>query len=186
MTNLKPKNNWIYLLIGIGILIWTLITFDKSNSEYFELRSIKVQLRQDIEKVTGARKKADYKFYANSYKAMFQILVGGISSDNRKYISNLKKGQIIEIKINQSAINNLNLKEKINVYGIDYESRSLLTTNECVNNRKTYKNRINILFMVFGLMSILKGLNISNKIRLIAFFGSIAIFVILRILNIGY
>ncbi|WP_299124565.1 hypothetical protein [uncultured Tenacibaculum sp.] len=183
---IKSKNKWIYLLIGIAILIWSLIRFNKYDLEYSELVNLKIQLKRGIQNITGQRNKADYIFYAKKYNARFQILNGAISSKNRKYISNLKEGQFIEIKISKSNLNKLDLNNDINIYSIKLKNHSLLKTKDYNSNRKKYSNRIKVLFMFIGLLGILKGLNISDKLRLVVFYIGIALFIIFRIFNIGY
>lgn len=182
----KSKNKWIYLLIGIGILIWSLVGFNKYDAEYSDLINLKIQLKENFQKITGKGNKADYRFYAKKYNARFQILKGAISSKNRKYISNLKEGQFIEIKISKSDLNKLDLNSDINTYSIKLKNHSLLKAKDYNSSRKKYSNRINVLFMFFGLLGILKGLNISNKLRSIVFCVGIVVFIIFRFFNIGY
>ncbi|WP_024769097.1 hypothetical protein [Aquimarina macrocephali] len=186
MTKKKQKFIWYYVLIGLGILIWTYSRFNGIKEEVTHVENIKIQLNSNIENVTGRRNIADYRFYGKEFKARFIILDGAVNSEHRQSISDLKKGDTINIKIGKSDLSKLNSNEDIRVYGIQVDNQILLSVIDYNSNRHKYSNRLNILFTFIGLLAILKGINISNKTKWIVFIGGIIFFIIARIFDVGY
>ena len=182
----RIKNKRWFLLIGIIFFIWGLISFDKYKREFGDLIEREIRLKEDIENVTGRRNSADFRFNAKNYNARFKILDGAIRSENRKYIKNLKKGQVLKIKISMSDMDKLYQNSDINVYSIEVKNRLLLSTNDYNSNRKKYSNRKKAFLMFVGILAILKGLDVSTKTITIVFIGGIILFIIIKALNIGF
>ncbi|UTW67987.1 hypothetical protein KFE94_07680 [bacterium SCSIO 12643] len=186
MKKKKTLFTWYYILIGLVIFVWTFFNLSNQKNKP-TLRQFNVQLSSDIESVEGSRNPADYKFYTENEQARFIILDGSLNNDQNENISNLKKGSVIEISIDTLDSDRLNSKnQEVIIYELKHNNNAFLSFEDFKNNRNKRNVRINIFFMLFGLLAILKGIHISNKIRTIIFFGAIILFIVARMLDIGY
>lgn len=186
MKKKKVRFTWYYVLIGIVIFALSYFNLtDKSDEP--TLHNIDVQLRSDMERIPRSKNHADYKFYTENENVRFIILNGALNNDQKENVAKLKKEALLTISIDALDVGKLNSEtHEVIVYEIMHNDTILLSFEDFKNNRNKYSIRINILFMFFALLSILKGIHISDKVRTIIFFGAIVLFIVVRILNIGF
>jgi hypothetical protein len=185
LTKQKSNSNWYFLLAGFIILYFGLT--NNKTTQHSELKKLTVELYKDIANVKGRRSSVDYTFWTKEYKNQFNILDGSIARGKHETISNLKKGQKVNLYISTSDFENLSdEKEEITVIGISLSGNPLMTQDEFYHNRDLYKVRMMIFCVFAALMLILNGLiKIPNKINSIiigTFLGSI---ILMRIFEVG-
>ncbi len=129
----------------------------------------------------------DFKFWKNKYPNQFNILNGSITRGKHKPISELKKGQEIDIYITKKAYEDLGVDNKdIVVNGLNLGQTELMSQQEFFTNRKMYQQRLKIISIFTGVMLLLNGLAlISNRLNywLISIF--VGAIVIMRIFEVG-
>lgn len=163
--NVKKKTylNWPFILIGILALYFG-FKHDLSSSEQIALKTIDVELKEDIDKHKGKRRRYDYRLWTKEYEAQFIIREGGISKGNHGSISELEKGQHIQLQIREEDKNRLHsLKNEISVYGVIVKNENLLSPSEYKTNRKEYLTRLKVVSIFIGLMFLLNGLISMRK-----------------------
>jgi hypothetical protein len=185
LTKQKSNSNWYFLLAGFIILYFGLT--NNKSTQHSELKKLTVELYKDIANVKGRRSSVDYTFWTKEYKNQFNILDGSIARGKHETISNLKKGQKVDLYISTSDFENLSdEKEEITVIGISLFGNPLMKQSEFYHNRDLYKVRMMIFCVFAALMLMLNGLiKIPNKINYIiigTFLGSI---ILMRIFEVG-
>jgi hypothetical protein len=185
LTKQKSNSNWYFLLAGFIILYFGLT--NNKSTQHSELKKLTVELYKDIANVKGRRSSVDYTFWTKEYKNQFNILDGSIARGKHETISNLKKGQKVDLYISTSDFENLSdEKEEITVIGISLFGNPLMKQSEFYHNRDLYKVRMMIFCVFAALMLILNGLiKIPNKINSIiigTFIGSI---ILMKIFEVG-
>ena len=125
---------------------------------------IAVELYDDMKNGHLVKGSVDYKFWTKEYKAEFVILKGSISSGRHMEVSELKKGQKVQLQIKKSDVNRLSSEQnRIKVYGIAVKGKPLFTINEFIINRKNYAWRIKIFFFLIGGIGLWRGIVLIKK-----------------------
>jgi len=162
-TKNKIYLNWYFILIGILALYFG---FGNSFSsiENKSLKTLYVELKEDIDKHKGKRRRYDYRIWTTEYEAQFIIREAGIGRENHGSISELKKGQHLQLQIKENDKNRLHsIKSEITVYGVKVNNKNLLSTEEYKTNRKKYLTRLNVISIFMGFMFLLNGLILIRK-----------------------
>jgi hypothetical protein len=185
MAKNKSSLNWYLLIAGILVLYSGLS--NKTSQSSSRLRMITVELSEDIINIKGRRTSSDYKFWANKYPNQFNILNGSISRGKREPISNLKKGQEIQIWISEKAYVSLGKENtKIAVRGISLNGKSLMSQNEYLKNRKMYKMRLKVIAIFTGIMLLINGLDlVSSKANYLIIFTFLGAIILMKIFDFG-
>ena len=166
MSKKKSGLNWYWIIAGI-LIIYFGISRNGKVEQRNQLTKISIELSNDITNVKGRKSTIDYKFWTIEYKAQFNILKGSITRGKHSIVSELKKGQAIELYIEKSDENKLDIKtNEITICGLNIDGKSVISTNEYYKNRKYYKLRLIIVGLFLGLMFLLNGLfSISSKVN---------------------
>ena len=178
--------NWYWLIAGILILYFNLSRFSISKKDIGNLDVITVNLDKDIININSRESGIEYKFRTQQYKAQFNILKGSISNVQRNDISELKKGEQIDLFIINSEIEYLDSKsEEITVHGLIKDGVSLLSVDEYYRNRKYYKIRILVIALFMSIMLIANGIiDIRSKINYVIIGLFIGLIIVFRVFHI--
>lgn len=174
----KPYFDWFNVIIGI-IALYFGVTYETTSVDLKTLTSIEIELSSEI---TRGRKNEtiDYIFTTDSYPASFFIRKGSLKGGAREAVSRLIKGQ--KITINTQSYRPaflLNKDNKLPIYGLTINNKTILTPTDFNNNQWKYSARVQALILIAGGMMLLNGITeISSKTNniLIAFFIGAAIF----------
>lgn len=174
----KFKVNWYLLAAAVIILYYNLS--GAQGKRHAEIKRISVHLSKDIINVKGSRSPTDYKFWTTEYENQFNILNGSISRGKHREISNLKRGQQIEVSISTSDYDKLKSgTTDISVRGLRVNEKTLMSTQEFSTNRKLYKKRLNLISILTGIMLLLNSLipipRKMNYVIVISFIGALVL-----------
>ncbi|MDB4285754.1 hypothetical protein N9933_00470 [bacterium] len=167
MKDNKLNFNIPFLILGVISLYLFYHNAGSSKArELPSLTSLTVELATNIQ---GIKSKDDYLLYTKEYPAQFEIINGSIPRNKYSATSNLQKGDVITLKINDIQQSNVTHKDaQIIVYEIVYNGKSLLSTDEFQSNRLKHSKRIGALCLFLAIFFMSNGsLTISRKTNLL-------------------
>ena len=189
MTTSQNKQNWFYILLGLLFFlpsILNLFVVDKSAVEESELVTKTLILKNNIQEIKYWKDRNAFQFYSTEDQCLFVIEKGVRTASNSIDLDNLDKGDTIFVNIHKNSLVDLTKKtEKIPIYSIQKNGRQIYDVASYNNTRKTYEGRWRIVFLIFGVLITIRGLNIiSSKTAYILAGISILITIITKICNI--
>ena len=152
-----------------------------------EYAKITAELAHDVRLVKGSRSHRAFRIWTTDHEAEFVIQRGSVSSGNFGKISELKKGQRIELTISNDHLDHLKTQStEVYIYGLSVNGSSLLSPKEFEANMLKYLLRKKCLFFLVGMMSIINGIvSIPRKLNYL-FVGLIFILVLtMKIVGFG-
>lgn len=187
MNKRNDKVNWFYIALGlffISAFFWT----DKPDINEYDLKSEVIILCQDIKKINGTRTSYEYRLNTNKYDCSFIIETAGGMAAGWKNLDSLKKNDTLEIKYHSSR--NIDLFEKgelIPIYTVIKDENIIYSLESYKKSQQTLDKRWKIIFLILGVLFILRGLTvISSKMSYIIAGIIIATIIALRFLNIWW
>ena len=185
MTKPKDKKNWFYLTLGM-LFILSFLWKDKNNIHENNLETITIIVSNDIQYIGSRRSKFEYILYSSEYKCSFVINSAGALAAKWTNLENTVKNDTLIIKIHTSRLQDLNKKtEEIPVYSLIKNNKLVYDVDSYNISQKTIDLRWSLIFIIIGILFILRGLTIiSSKTSYILSGLSIVIIITLLLLNI--
>ena len=184
MTTHKDKTNWFYLALGL-LFILSFFLVDKSDIRENELETKTIIVSNDIQKTGGRRSKFEYRLGSREYQCSFVIKAAGALAAKWTNIENTINNDTLTIKIHSSRLQDLSKQsEYIPIYSLIKNNKLVYDVDNYNISQKTIDRRWSLIFIVVGILFILRGLTIiSSKTSYILSGLSIIAVITLRLLN---
>jgi hypothetical protein len=185
MTEPKGKKNWFYLTLGM-LFILSFLWTDKINIQENDLETRTIIVSHDIQYTGGRRSKFEYRLGSTEYPCSFVIKSAGALAAKWTNLENTIKNDTLIIKIHTNRLQDLNKKtEDIPIYSLIKNNKLVYDTDGYNISQKTIDRRWSLIFIIIGILFILRGLTIiSSKTSYILSGLSIIVMITLRLLNI--